>query len=71
MNLRCPYCGERIVARGFKKCPGCYENLPEELQLTQREKELDGLDEDLRRKRSELLDSGSQASSGGGDFPII
>ena len=45
MNLRCQYCGERIVARGFGKCPGCYRDLPEELQLSAAEKEIEEIDQ--------------------------
>lgn len=41
MNLLCEHCGERIVARSFGQCPGCYKELPEELQLSETEKALD------------------------------
>jgi predicted ATP-dependent serine protease len=44
MNLRCQHCGEQIVARGFGKCPGCYRDLPEELQLSPKERELEEMD---------------------------
>ena len=56
MNLQCPYCGEQIVSRGVGKCPGCYKDLPEELQLTQREKEFDQLEEDFERRRKEIFE---------------
>lgn len=48
MNLRCQHCGERIVARGFGKCPGCHRDLPEELQLSPKEKELEEMEETWR-----------------------
>jgi hypothetical protein len=56
--LRCQHCGERIVARGFGKCPGCYRDLPEELQLSLREKELEAMDEKWR-KEDELMGGGA------------
>ena len=50
MDLRCQHCGERIVARGFGKCPGCYRELPEDLQLSPKEKELEEMEEAWREK---------------------
>ena len=41
MDLHCPHCGERSVARGFGRCPGCYKELPEELQISEKERLLD------------------------------
>jgi hypothetical protein len=63
MDLRCQHCGERIVARGFGKCPGCYRDLPEELQLSAREKELEQLEEELRKKPKlgELIGDGTSS----------
>lgn len=61
MILRCKYCGEQIVARGFGKCPGCYRDLPEELQLSQREKELEAMEEKWRK-----LDEDAGCRSDGG-----
>lgn len=51
MDLRCKHCGERIVARGFGKCPGCYQDLPEELRLSEREKEHERMEEEWRTKQ--------------------
>jgi len=55
MDLRCQYCGERIVARGFGKCPGCYRDLPEELQLSTQEKEMEELDRKARHNPADHL----------------
>ena len=71
MKNRCPYCDELIVARGFGKCPGCHKDLPEELQLTIREKNLDEMDAELTEKRKELVDGiGYTDKSDGLVFPI-
>jgi hypothetical protein len=48
MNLQCQHCGELIIARSFGKCPGCYRDLPEELQLSPKELELEELDDTWR-----------------------
>ena len=48
MDLRCQHCGELIIARSFGKCPGCYRNLPEDLQLSPREMELKEMEETWR-----------------------
>jgi len=61
MNLRCQHCGERIVARSFGKCPGCYRDLPEDLQLSPKEKELEEMEEMWRKAECRSL------SGGGGD----
>ncbi len=61
-NLQCPHCGERIIARSFGKCPGCYRDLPEDLQLSPREKEMEELEETWRRRggrRMKLIGSGT------------
>lgn len=65
MSLRCPHCGEQIVSRGVGKCPGCYKVLPDELQLTQREKELDRLDNELNHRRMEIFDGVGRYGTGG------
>ena len=49
------------MARGFGKCPGCYRDLPEELQLSQREKELEAMEEKWRK-----LDEDAGCGSDGG-----
>ena len=46
MDLHCPHCGEQIVARGFGRCPGCYKELPEELQISEKERKLDEMDKE-------------------------
>lgn len=48
MNLRCQHCGELIIARSFGKCPGCYRDLPEELQLSPKELELEEIEDTWR-----------------------
>jgi len=62
MNLRCKHCGERIVARGFGRCPACLEELPEELQLSEEERRVG---ERLRDQRKES--SATDLPSGGTD----
>lgn len=68
MNLRCQHCGERIVARSFGKCPGCYRDLPENLQLSPKEKELEEMDEKWRKMEEERrqFEGGGGGSDGGG-----
>ena len=53
MNLRCQHCGEQIVARSFGKCPGCYRDLPDDLQLSPKEKEIEEMEE-MWRSMDEL-----------------
>jgi hypothetical protein len=48
MNLQCQHCGELIIARSFGKCPGCYRDLPEELQLSPKELVLEELEDTWR-----------------------
>jgi predicted ATP-dependent serine protease len=48
MNLQCQHCGELIIARSFGKCPGCHRDLPEELQLSPKELELEELEDTWR-----------------------
>lgn len=67
MDLHCQHCGERIVSRGFGKCPGCYRELPEELQITPREKEL----EEMEKKWSEADGWLNGVGSVGGDISDI
>ena len=57
MDLRCQHCGERIIARGFGKCPGCNRDLPADLQLSPKEKELEEMEETWRaiEERSEII----------------
>ncbi len=57
MNLQCQYCGELIIARSFGKCPRCYRDLPEELQLSPKELELEEMEETWRsmeQRRTQL-----------------
>jgi predicted ATP-dependent serine protease len=54
MNLRCQHCGERIIARSFGKCPGCYRDLPEELLLNAKEKEMEEMEEKRRKKEESM-----------------
>jgi len=65
MDLRCPHCGETIVARSFCKCPGCQQELPDELKLNAKELEFDKMEEDWKRKeklyRGDVLDQGGGA----------
>ncbi len=67
MNLHCQHCGERIVARGFGKCPGCYRDLPEELQITLRERKLEEMEKKWREANEWLNDVGAV----GGDVSDI
>lgn len=53
VDLHCQHCGEQIVARGFGKCPGCFRNLPEELKLTDKEKESEAREAKWRTQYSE------------------
>lgn len=68
MNLHCQHCGERIVARGFGKCPGCYRDLPEELQITPRERKLEEMEKKWREADRWLNGGGD---GGGGDASSI
>lgn len=69
MNLRCQHCGEQIVARGFGKCPGCYRDLPEELQLSPKERELEEMEMNWRKMDDRIRqDGGSDGGMGGGSF---
>ena len=67
MDLHCQHCGERIVSRGFGKCPGCYRELPEELQITPREEEL----EEMEKKWSEADGWLNGVGGVGGDISSI
>jgi hypothetical protein len=62
MDLRCQWCGERIVARSFGKCPGCYRELPENLRLSAREREIEAMEERWRMEE----DAGRKFEGGGG-----
>ena len=64
MELQCQHCGERIVARGFGKCPGCYRELPPELQLSASEQEIAKIDEKKELDPTELLGDGSWTVNG-------
>jgi len=66
MNLRCQHCGERIVARGFGKCPGCYRVLPEDLQLSPKEKEHEEMDEKWRKMDERIREGGGDSGGMGG-----
>jgi tRNA(Ile2) C34 agmatinyltransferase TiaS len=69
MNLRCPHCGEQIVARGFGKCPGCYRDLPEELRLSPREREHEEMEEKWRKMDDHMReDGGGDGGMGGSSF---
>ncbi len=59
MNLRCQHCGEWIIARSFGKCPGCYRDLPDDLQLSPKEMELAEMEEMWRsmEERGTQLDT--------------
>lgn len=69
MDFHCQHCGERIVTRGFGKCPGCYRDLPEELLLTPKERELEEMEEKRRIKEGrEAQSDGGGDSAGCGSF---
>lgn len=59
MNLRCQHCGEQIVARGFGKCPGCYRELPDDLQLSPKEKEMEEMEETWRSMEERRIQLGT------------
>jgi hypothetical protein len=59
MNLRCQHCGERIVARSFGKCPSCYRDLPADLQLSPKEKEMEELERQTGGGGGESMGPGS------------
>ncbi len=67
MDLHCQYCGEQIVARSFGKCPKCYRDLPEELQLTSKEKEM----EELEQKWRDEPGLGQGLGDGSGDISLF
>lgn len=54
-----------IVARSFGKCPGCYRDLPDELQLSSKEKELDE-----KGRGSVAFGQNFDVGGGGGDFGV-
>jgi predicted ATP-dependent serine protease len=57
MDLRCQHCGELIIARSFGKCPGCYRDLPEDLQLSPKELQLEEMEEtwrSMKQRRTQL-----------------
>jgi hypothetical protein len=68
MNLTCQHCGEKIVARSFGKCPGCYRDLPDELQLSPKEKELEEMEE--KGRGSVIFGQNFDVGGGGGDFGV-
>ena len=53
-----------IVARSFGKCPSCYRDLPDELQLSESEKEMKKIDERSQPKNDWLLGDGSTSLDG-------
>jgi hypothetical protein len=63
MNLRCQHCGERIVARSFGKCPSCYRDLPADLQLSPKEKEMEKMEQAWR----DMEELERQTGGGGGE----
>ena len=68
MDLRCQHCGEKIVARSFGKCPGCYRDLPEDLQLSPKEKEIEEMEETWRKMNDRWRQTGGGESMGSSSF---
>jgi hypothetical protein len=64
MDLHCPHCGEQIVARSFGKCPACHRDLPQELKLSDKEKEMVELDEQQRDRFGPTLGEAASGASG-------
>ncbi len=56
MDLHCQHCCERIVSRGTLRYPGCFRDLPDEIQIRPREKHLEKMEVKWKEMEERLKD---------------